>query len=167
MRRLSDKIVTIDALRAFRHSPSNHARKWVQCDGVFDLLHLGHIESFIFAKSYAADLGPSWLPTLYVVVVGDGFVRKGAGRPLFDQDTRAKWIAAIEAVDYVVINQAEGPHLVIADVKPDFLAKGIEYATSPKEGFVKDRALVESYGGSVIFTPETMHSTDIIKRLNH
>ena len=133
-------------------------KKLVQCDGVFDLVHPGHIHYFAQAKS----LGD----ILYVVVVSDAFVQKGHGRPFFDQDTRALWVAGIGSVDFVVINNDYGPYKIIEAVEPDLLVKGSSYQKKATEGFLKDKALVESYGGQVFFSNELdIHSTDIFEKI--
>lgn len=129
----------------------------VQCDGVFDLVHPGHIDYFWRAKENG--------DVLYVVVVADKFVQKGPGRPLFDENLRAMWVAAIEGVDYVVINNDLGPHNLIKIIKPDFLVKGVSYVDNPTEGFLLNKKLVESYGGKVKFVKELNHSTDIINKI--
>jgi rfaE bifunctional protein nucleotidyltransferase chain/domain len=129
----------------------------VQCDGVFDLVHLGHIDCFWRAKA-KGDI-------LYVVLVADKFVQKGPGRPLFTEDLRAMWVAAIEGVDFVIINDDYGPRKLIREIRPHFLVKGAQYQTNPSEGFLLDKALVESYGGKVAFVKELAHSSEILKRI--
>lgn len=129
----------------------------VQCDGVFDLVHIGHISSFHKAKSQG--------DVLYVVLVADQFVKKGPGRPIFNQDLRALWVAAIEGVDFVVINDDYGPRELMRRVCPSVLVKGAEYQTKPTEGFLLDKKLIESQGGRVVFSQELAHSSDILKKI--
>ena len=129
----------------------------VQCDGVFDLVHPGHIDCFWQAKAKG--------DVLYVVLVANRFVQKGPGRPLFDQDLRAMWVAAIEEVDFVVINNDYGPYQLIKKIQPSILVKGVDYKINPTEGFLLDKALIESYGGKVEFVKELTHSSDIIKKI--
>jgi rfaE bifunctional protein nucleotidyltransferase chain/domain len=131
----------------------------VQCDGVFDLVHPGHIDCFWRAKAYG--------DILYVVLVADKFVQKGPGRPLFNEDLRAMWVAAIEGVDFVIINNDYGPRRLIGEIRPDVLVKGAEYQAKPSEGFLSDKALVESYGGKVVFVKELAHSSEILKKISH
>jgi rfaE bifunctional protein nucleotidyltransferase chain/domain len=151
------KIKTLDELMMIRERFKKKRKKLVQCDGVFDLVRFGHIGSF----EYAQEQGDG----VYVVIVGDKFVRKGQGRPLFTENIRARWLASLEAVDYVLINQAEGPREVIKRIQPDILVKGEGYITKPTDGFLLDKSLVEFYGGRVCFAPEPIHSTDIIQKI--
>ena len=121
------------------------------------MVHPGHIEYFIHAKKQG--------DILYVVLVGDKFVEKGPGRPLFPEKVRAAWVAALEPVDYVIIHQDIGPYKIIEQAQPQVLVKGASYQTKPTEGFKHDRALVESYGGRIEFAPEPMHSSEIIQKI--
>lgn len=157
MRQALQKIKTVDELIVIRAQLAKNNQKLVQCDGVFDLVHFGHIEHFVYARAQG--------DAVYVIIVGDKFVRKGPGRPLFAEGVRARWLASLEAVDYVVVNQDGGPYEVIKKIRPDVLVKGVSYHTEPTEGFLRDRALVESYGGRVAFAPEPIHSTEIIQKM--
>ena len=131
--------------------------KLVQCDGVFDLVHPGHIDSFQRGKTYG--------DVLYVVIVADEFVEKGPSRPLFDESTRASWVAAIECVDFVIVNYDYGPLEIIKKVQPSVLVKGRQYETKPTSGFLDDKAAVESYGGRVAYIEELQRSTQIIEKI--
>lgn len=126
----------------------------VQCDGVYDLVHHGHIDSFWQARG----LGDF----LYVVLVGDGYVNKGPDRPRFVEKTRALWLASLRPVDAVIINQAAGPQNVLERIRPEVLVKGSEYQTNPLPGFLENKAFVESYGGSVVYVKELAHSSQIL-----
>lgn len=147
---LADFLVIVEALR-------NEKKRIVQCDGVFDLVHPGHIEYFSRAKEYG--------DILYVVVVTDTHVKKGTGRPLFSHDIRSLWVASLTSVDYVVVNDEPGPHNILEAVRPDVLVKGAEYEVTPTEGFLKNRCLVESYGGRVAFVKEIAHSSHILQKI--
>src|SRR5882672_5669199 len=70
-------------------------KRIVQCHGTFDLVHPGHIIHFEEAKT----LGD----VLVVTVTGEAHVNKGPGRPYFNDQMRAKWLTALECVDYVVL----------------------------------------------------------------
>ena len=69
----------------------------VQCHGVFDLLHVGHIRHFQEARAFG--------DVLVVTLTRDEHVNKGPHRPAFPQELRAESIAALDAVDYVAINR--------------------------------------------------------------
>lgn len=158
MNTVQKKIVAKDLFIGLAKELKEQNKKLVQCDGVFDLVHPGHIHYFAQAKS----LGD----ILYVVVVSDAFVQKGEGRPVFDQETRALWVAGIEGVDFVVINDDYGPYKIIEAVKPNVLVKGNSYQKKTTAGFLKDKALVESYGGKVCFSDELdIHSTKIFEKI--
>ena len=77
---------------------NNSKKVIVQCHGVFDLVHIGHIRHFEEAKS----LGD----ILVVSVTPDSYVNKGTNRPVFSEELRAEAIAALDCVDYVTINQS-------------------------------------------------------------
>ena len=68
-------------------------KKVVLCHGVFDLVHLGHIEHFKSAKSYG--------DYLIVSLTLDKFIRKGPGRPLFNEQQRLEYLRQIKIIDYV------------------------------------------------------------------
>ena len=128
-------------------------RKIVLTTGVFDLVHPGHIDYFEKAKSYGN--------VLVVSVVDDKFVRKGPGRPIFEESLRLSWLAALEIVDFVVLNGDYGPWKVMKAIKPDTYVKG--YNLIP--GLMKDIALMRDLGGKTVLIPEIMHSTEIFMSL--
>jgi len=112
-------------------------------NGCFDLLHPGHIQTLEAARS----LGD-------VLVVGlnsDRSVRalKGADRPVVPESERAEILAALEAVDYVVIFDSETPRDLIAALLPDVLVKGADWGA----GEIVGRAEVEGAGGRVVSIP--------------
>lgn len=123
--------------------------KIVLTTGVFDLVHPGHLDYFEKAKTFG--------DTLVISVVDDKFVRKGRGRPIFGQRLRLSWLAALEVVDFVVLNGDYGPWEVMKAIKPDIYVKG--YNLTP--GLMKDIALMRDLGGETVLTPEIMHSTEI------
>ena len=155
---LTGKIKSPEEFSLIAHDLRAQGKTLVQCDGIFDLVHPGHMALFTLAKTQGH--------ILYVVLVTDHYVRKGPGRPEFNQETRALLVAGCEGVDYVVINDDYGPYKVIQAVQPDVLVKGESYITNPSEGFLRDKVLVESYGGRVFFVTEYMHSTQIFQRIH-
>jgi len=113
-------------------------------NGVFDLLHPGHIELLEAARREGA--------TLVVGVNSDGSARrlsKGPGRPVAGQDARARVIAGLAAVDCVVLFEEETPLELIRALAPDVLVKGADYA--------RDRIVgadwIEEQGGRVVRVP--------------
>jgi D-beta-D-heptose 7-phosphate kinase/D-beta-D-heptose 1-phosphate adenosyltransferase len=90
-------------------------------NGCFDLLHLGHIQLLAFARARC--------DRLVVGINSDASVKrlKGPTRPINDEITRQKILAALEAVDAVVLFDDDTPAALIADIAPDYLIKGGDY----------------------------------------
>jgi D-beta-D-heptose 7-phosphate kinase/D-beta-D-heptose 1-phosphate adenosyltransferase len=118
-------------------------RRVVFTNGCFDLLHRGHTRYLERARSLG-DL-------LVVAVNGDASVRalKGSGRPVVAADQRAEVLAALAAVDYVVIFDELDPARVIRAVQPDVLVKGGDWRVSQIVG----ADFVQSRGGTVRSLP--------------
>jgi D-beta-D-heptose 7-phosphate kinase/D-beta-D-heptose 1-phosphate adenosyltransferase len=114
-------------------------KRIVFTNGVFDLLHRGHVTYLAKARSFG--------DVLIVGLNSDRSVRrlKGAGRPLQPQRDRAEILLALKAVDHVVVFGEDTPARLIAAVRPDVLVKGADYRVSEIVG----ADLVQSYGGAV------------------
>ena len=114
-------------------------KRIVFTNGVFDILHRGHVEYLAKAKSFG--------DVLIVGLNSDASVRrlKGKNRPVQKQADRAVILLALEAVDYVVIFGEDTPQKLIEQVRPDVLVKGADYKISEIVG----AEFVKSYGGSV------------------
>ena len=112
-------------------------------NGVFDLLHVGHVRYLAQAR----DLGD----VLVVAINSDRCVRelKGADRPIIDQDERAEILAALRSVTYVTIVDEISPRALIGELLPDILVKGGDYALDEIHG----REEVEAAGGRVVSLP--------------
>jgi rfaE bifunctional protein nucleotidyltransferase chain/domain len=134
--------------------------KVVQCHGVFDLLHIGHIRHLEKAKQ----LGD----VLVVTVTPDEYVNKGPHRPAFPAQLRAEGIAALDCVDYVAINKWARATESIQRLRPDFYVKGGEYKDAPKDvtgGITLEEQAVKAIGGEIVFTEEiTFSSSSLINR---
>ena len=136
---------------------SRGQRRVVFTNGCFDLLHPGHIQTLEAARS----LGD----VLVVGVNSDRSVRalKGAERPVVGESERAEILAALEAVDYVVIFDAETPREVVAGLLPDVLVKGADWGANEIVG----RTEVEAAGGRVVSIPMApgYSTTSILKAI--
>ncbi len=126
-------------------------------NGVFDLLHRGHVEYLEEARA----LGDR----LVVAINTDASVRelKGPERPIVPEDERAEILAALESVDLVVTFGEPTPARVIREVAPDVLVKGGDWALDEIVG----REFVESRGGRVerIAVREGWSTTSIVERI--
>ena len=92
----------------------------IHCHGVFDLVHPGHLRHFDYCKS-KCDI-------LIVSLTPDRFIQKGLYRPLIPENLRAQNLAALEIVDYVIIDTERYPYKLIKNIKPTYFAKGLEYS---------------------------------------
>jgi rfaE bifunctional protein kinase chain/domain len=121
-------------------------RKVIMCHGVFDIVHPGHLRHLLYAKSKAEILIAS--------LTADCHISKGCYRPHVPQDLRAINLAALEMVDYVIIDTEPTPLKNLAQIKPDIFAKGYEYQASGLPLKTQEELdVVQSYGGELIFTP--------------
>lgn len=128
--------------------------KIVQCHGVFDLLHPGHIRHFKSAKSQG--------DKLVVSITPDRFVNKGPGRPAFTETLRLESIAALEDVDYVVLNDSPDAISAIRTIKPSVYVKGSEYSDHAADvtGKIAEEAkAVQTAGGEIYYTDDIVFSS--------
>ncbi len=124
------------------------------CHGVFDLVHPGHIIHFEQAGEMA--------DVLVVSVTAARYVRKGPGRPYFDDEMRMKVLAALECIDYVMLSEGYTVDDIIESVEPDIYVKGEEYAKAEDDitgKITEEKALVEQHGGRLGFTTGQIFSS--------
>ncbi len=142
-------------LRAALERERAAGRRIVFTNGIFDLLHAGHVRSL----AGAAALGD----VLVVGVNDDDSTRrlKGPTRPVVPVAHRAEVLASLAAVAYVTPFPEDTPERLIRDVRPDVLAKGADYAGKEVVG----SEFVRSYGGRVELIPlvEGISTTDLVK----
>jgi rfaE bifunctional protein nucleotidyltransferase chain/domain len=151
---LDAKILSLDELATVLSRERARDKRAVQCHGVFDLLHPGHIRHLEAARR-EGDL-------LVVTVTPDRFVNKGPGRPVFNQRLRAESLAALVSVDYVAITESPTAVDAIRKLRPAVYVKGSDYADSAADltGKIDDERLaVEAGGGRVHFTTEITFSS--------
>ena len=147
----AEKILTWRDARAWR--VARQAQRIVFTNGVFDLLHPGHVDVLLAARREG--------DALIVGLNSDDSVRrlKGPSRPVRDQNARAYVLAALAAVDAVVLFEQDTPLELIRLLQPDVLVKGGDY----DEDSVIGGADVRARGGRVVIVPLTPgHSTTSI-----
>jgi rfaE bifunctional protein nucleotidyltransferase chain/domain len=113
-----EKILSLDELLGLRKRLRAEGKTLVFTNGVFDLLHVGHVRYLAAARA----LGDA----LLVAVNSDDTVRKlkGEDRPIFNDAERAEILAALKHVDYVTVFDDVSPRSLIAKLLPDVLVKG-------------------------------------------
>ena len=130
-----------------------HGRTIALANGVFDVLHVGHVR-YLQGAAAVADV-------LVVAVNGDASARalKGEGRPVMNERERAEIVSAIRGVSYVTIFQESSPSRLLEILKPDFQCKGTDYTPDS----VPERDVVRAYGGRVVIVGDPKdHSTSAI-----
>jgi rfaE bifunctional protein nucleotidyltransferase chain/domain len=154
---LLSKICDLPSLKASIDQWQSEGKKVVFTNGVFDLLHIGHIT--YMAK--AAELGDK----LVIGLNSDSSVKriKGEDRPVNDQNSRAALLAALFFVDAIVVFEEDTPINVIITLMPDILVKGADYSI---ENIVGAKEVMAN-GGEVktIDFVEGYSSTSIIKKI--
>ena len=135
-------IYTREELVKARRSWREEGKTVVFTNGCYDILHPGHVR--LLEKSRAqGDI------LILALNTDDSVARlKGPTRPLLDQDQRAKMVSALQAVDAVTFFDEDTPRKLIAEVLPDILIKGADWAH-----FVAGREEVEAAGGKVLLLP--------------
>jgi rfaE bifunctional protein nucleotidyltransferase chain/domain len=129
-------------------------RKIVQCHGTFDLIHPGHVIHFDEARR----LGD----VLVVTLTAGSHVNKGPGRPFFNDNLRAKALAALEAVDYVVVVPHQAAVEAIELVRPHVYCKGLEYqdpANDVTGNIRQDVKAVRKFGGEIRYVGSVVFSS--------
>jgi len=154
---LLSKILDLSSLKTLVSNWQAESKKVVFTNGVFDLLHIGHIT--YMAK--AAELGDK----LIIGLNADSSVKriKGESRPVNDQNNRAALLAALFFVDAVVVFEEDTPLNLITTLMPDILVKGADYSV---ENIVGAKEVMAN-GGEVktIDLVEGYSSTSIIERI--
>ncbi len=148
------KIKSADALVKIVAKLKKEGKKVVQCHGVFDLLHLGHIRHFNTAKKEG--------DVLLVTLTRDKYVKRGPGRPIFNEQLRAETLASLSTTDYVSIIDAPTATAFIRKVKPNVYVKGLDYKDKKKDvtGMIfEEEAAIKSIGGRLAFTDDITFSS--------
>ncbi|HEY7191381.1 MAG TPA: adenylyltransferase/cytidyltransferase family protein [Vicinamibacterales bacterium] len=151
------EVLSREALVARVRDAREAGRSIAFANGVFDLLHVGHVR-YLEAAAQEADV-------LVVAINDDDSVRtlKGTDRPILAAEHRAELVAALRAVDFVVIfpELTVGPLLLA--LRPDVHCKGTDYTVDS----VPERDVVQSYGGrvAIVGDPKDHSTRDLLARL--
>jgi len=140
---MNEKILGPDQLLGVREGLRAQGKRLVFTNGVFDLLHVGHVRYLAEARTFG--------DALLVAINSDRTVRelKGQGRPITNESERAEILAALRFVDYVTIFDDISPRSLITKLLPDVLIKGGDYGLDEIHG----REEVEAAGGKVVSLP--------------
>ncbi|MCK4819117.1 adenylyltransferase/cytidyltransferase family protein, partial [bacterium] len=152
--KITRKIKTVSALAKIVANLKKKGKKIVQCHGVFDLIHLGHIRHFNLAKK-EGDI-------LVVTITGDKYVKRGPGRPIFNEHLRAEALASLAVTDFVCIVNSSVATESIKTLKPDVYAKGLDYKEKEKDitgKIYEEEETVKSVGGRLSFTNDITFSS--------
>ncbi len=144
-----------DAVKKLRR----RGRRIVHCHGTFDLIHPGHISHFEEAKAKG--------DVLVVTLTAGNHVKKGPGRPFFNDHHRAKFLAALSCVDLVAVVPFPAAKEAIEAVRPDIYCKGIEYKdrTGDVSGKLsEDIRAVRRSGGRVAYVGSVVFSSSKLLR---
>jgi len=156
-RRAAAKIATVDGLKEVCAEARRAGKSIAFANGCFDLLHVGHVRYLQGARA-EGDL-------LVVGVNADASVRKlkGEGRPLQNEQDRALLVAALHAVDWVVIFPEDTVENLLLALKPDVHCKGTDYT----EDTVPERHVVKGYGGrvAIVGDPKDHDTSKLLARL--
>jgi len=151
------KIKTINELKDISEKLRNENKVVITTNGVFDIIHIGHIRYLQEAKK----LGD----ILIVGINSDSSVKriKGPARPINNENDRAEVLAALECVDYVALFNEDNPIIFLQAIKPNIHVKGGDYDMSK----IIEKDTVESNNGEVKLIPEIggYSTTDFINKI--
>jgi D-glycero-beta-D-manno-heptose 1-phosphate adenylyltransferase len=152
-----EKILSRDGVREVIEEHQRARKKIVLANGIFDLLHAGHVR-YLQAARAEGDV-------LVVGVNSDSSAKqlKGEGRPILTERARAALVAALEAVDYVVIFDELDVKPLLREVRPDVHAKGTDYTTET----VPESELAEILGirVAIVGDPKQHSTREMLERL--
>jgi rfaE bifunctional protein nucleotidyltransferase chain/domain len=152
-----DKILSIDGLHDVLEEHRRAGRTIVFANGVFDLLHVGHVR-YLEAASAEGDI-------LVVGINSDSSARKlkGEGRPVLTERARAALVAALAAVDYVAIFDDPNVEPLLRALRPDVHAKGTDYTPET----VPERGIAELLGirVAIVGDPKEHSTRDLLARV--
>ena len=159
---VSPGLVSLKRAVAVRRALAKSGGTFVLTNGVFDLLHPGHVSYLRAARRLAGDGG-----MLFVALNSDRSVRelKGPKRPVMDERSRASTLAQLRSVDGVVIFRGKRLAREIAALRPDVYCKAGDYTLATLDP--SERAALEAAGAKVVFLPylRGFSTTALIRRI--
>ena len=159
LNKLQSKIYTLDQLIDKVSNWKDQNKKIVFTNGCFDLIHLGHVE--VLARS--SDLGDR----LIVAINSDESIIKikGTNRPIIEEESRVKQIAALDFVDAVILFNQDTPINIISSITPNVITKGGDYKISDVVGY----EIVQENNGEVVIIPLTQgySTTSILDKIKN
>jgi len=157
MRRARAKVATLEAVRGHVEDARREGRTVALANGCFDVLHVGHIRYLEGARREG--------DVLVVGVNGDASVSrlKGPGRPVMPAGDRALLVAALRAVDHVVVFEEDDVEGLLLALRPDVHCKGTDYTVDT----VPERDVVRSYGGrvAIVGDPKGHDTRALLRRI--
>jgi len=157
VRRAAEKVGTLEEVRRRVEDARANGRTVAFANGCFDVLHVGHVRYLEGARAEA--------DVLVVGVNGDASVRrlKGEGRPVLPEADRALLVAAVRAVDHVVVFADDDVSRLLLGLRPDVHCKGTDYTADT----VPEREVVRSYGGrvAIVGDPKDHDTRRLIERV--
>ena len=154
---MKKKIVNLTDINDLVISLKKKGKKIVQCHGVYDLIHIGHLKHFNSAKKFG--------DILIVSVTPDKFVQKGFNRPYFKSEERIQSLSLVETIDYVVLNNSENAVNIIKKIKPHYYCKGPDYKNFKDDitnQIQKEVTALKSVGGKIVYTDDPVYSSSAI-----
>ena len=152
-----ERVLSLDDAATWREQQRSAGHVVAFTNGVFDIVHAGHIAYLEWARSQA--------DALIVAINRDDSVRrlKGSTRPFVPFEDRARVIAALRCVDAVVGFSELTPETVLERLHPDIHVKSAQYRLED----LPERAVIESYGGRILLAPhqDGKSSTDLAARI--
>jgi rfaE bifunctional protein nucleotidyltransferase chain/domain len=157
MRLSRAKIGTLEDVRHRVEEARRAGRTVALANGCFDVLHVGHVRYLEGARAEA--------DVLVVGVNADASVArlKGAGRPILPAEDRAVLVAALRAVDHVVVFEEDDVGALLRALRPDVHCKGTDYT----EETVPEKDVVRSYGGrvAIVGDPKDHDTRALLRRI--
>lgn len=152
------KLIDLQTAGYIMSGLKEQGKKVVFTNGCFDLIHAGHIASFLQAKAFG--------DILVVAVNSDCSVKKikGDKRPIISENNRIKMLCGLECVDYVILMEDTTPTRIIETLQPDILVKGKDWEGKD----MPEKSVIDSYGGHMVFInlEADLSTTNIIKKIS-